>query len=225
MSAVTKQRKPARGRLDGERRMVIRNVDWTDYVCLVDSLVEGSPFRVAYDGKDMEIMTKGKDHERFCDLLNHFIIAIAQVQGRHVEPYGQTTWREFRAQRGLEADHWYFFDPRKSEQVARASRRSKILPSPDLAIEIDISPSEVDRPGIYAALGVIEVWRFDGNEAVIERLGAGGRYEAQTTSGWLGVTSAEIVRWIAEEDTTEFIPWLNRVTRWARRRFARRPRT
>ena len=70
---------------------------------------------------------------------------------------------------------------------------------------------------------MIEVWRFDGNEAVIERLGAGGQYEAQTTSGWLGVTPAEIVRWIAEEDTTEFIPWLNRVTRWARRKFARKP--
>ena len=89
MSAVTKQRKPARGRLDSERRMVIRNVDWTDYVCLVDSLVEGSPFRVAYDGKDMEIMTKGKDHERFCDLLNHYIISIAQVQGRMLSPTGK----------------------------------------------------------------------------------------------------------------------------------------
>lgn len=205
--------------------MVIRNVDWTDYLGLVDSLVESAPYRVAFDGKDMEIMTKGRDHERFCDLLNQFIVTIAQVQDLRVEPYGQTTWRDFRAKRGLEADHWYFFDPAKSAQVARASRHSKVLPSPDLAIEIDISPSEVDRPGIYAALGVTELWRFDGNRAVIERLGTSGRYEAQAASGWLGVTSAEIVRWIAEEDTTEFIPWLNRVTRWARRKFARRPRS
>ena len=86
MSTVTKRRKPTRGRLDGERRMVIRNVGWTDYVDLVDSLVESSPFRVAYDGKDIEIMTKGRHHERFGDLLHHFIIAIAQVQGRRVEP-------------------------------------------------------------------------------------------------------------------------------------------
>ena len=211
MSTVTKQRKPARGRLDGERRMVIRNVDWADYVGLVDNLVESSPFRVAFDGKDMEIMTKGRHHERFGDLLHQFILVIAQVRGLRLEPYGQTTWRNFKAQRGLEADHWYFFDRTKGEQIAKASRESKILPSPDLAIEIDISPSEVDRPGIYAALGVVEVWRFNGHEAVIERLGMGGRYEAQATSGWLGVTPAEIVRWIADEDTTEFIPWLNRV--------------
>jgi Uma2 family endonuclease len=222
MKAATTPRIPARSRLDGERRMVIRGVDWDDYVVLVDSLVEGSPLRVAYDGKDMEIMTKGKDHERFCDLLHQFIITIAQVQGCPIEPYGQTTWRQFQVRRGLESDHWYFFDVRKREQLARDGRRARGLPSPDLAIEIYISPSEVDRPGIYAALGVVEVWRFDGDEAVIERLGAGGRYEPQDTSGWLGVTPSEIVRWIVKEDTTEFIPWLNRVTRWARRRFARR---
>ena len=29
-----------------------------------------------------------------------------------------------------------------------------------MAIEVNISPSKVDRPGIYAALGVAEVWRF-----------------------------------------------------------------
>jgi hypothetical protein len=38
-------------------------------------------------------------------------------------------------------------------------------PPPDLAIEIDITSSSLDRLGIYAALGVVEVWRFDG-EAV-----------------------------------------------------------
>ncbi len=222
MSTGTKPQKPARLRLEGERRMVIRNVAWTDYVGLVDSLVESSPYRVAYDGKDMEIMTKGTDHERFCDLLHQFILAIAVAQGRHVEPYGQTTWRQFQAQRGLEADHWYLFDPGKKEQLLRAGRNPDLLPSPDLAIEIDISPSEVDRPAIYAALGVVELWRFDGNEAVIERLAASGLYEAQPKSGWLGVTSAEIVRWLVEEDTTEFVPWLNRVTRWASRKFSRR---
>ena len=48
----------------------------------------------------MEIMTKGRDHERFCDLLNFFIIAVAQARKLSIEPYGQATWRHFQAQRG-----------------------------------------------------------------------------------------------------------------------------
>jgi hypothetical protein len=42
------------------------------------------------------------------------------------------------------------------------------------------------------------------------------------SSGWLEIAPADVVQWLVEEDTTEFIPWLNRITKWARRRFARR---
>ena len=170
-------------------------------------------------------MTKGRDHERFCDLLTTSSSPSPRLDNSALEPYGQATWRHFQAQRGLEADHWYFFDPKKQQQVARAKSDAMDLPGPDLAIEIDISASEVDRPGIYAALGVVELWRFDGDEAVIERLGPDGRYIPQETSGWLGVTSSEIVRWIVEEDTSEFMPWLNRVSRWAKRKFRRHETT
>jgi hypothetical protein len=30
-------------------------------------------------------------------------------------------------------------------------------PRPDLAVEVDISPSQIDRPGIHGALNVTEV--------------------------------------------------------------------
>jgi hypothetical protein len=33
-------------------------------------------------------------------------------------------------------------------------------PDSDLAIEIDLSPSRIDRPGIYRALQVPEIWRL-----------------------------------------------------------------
>ncbi|MEC4987000.1 MAG: Uma2 family endonuclease [Oscillatoria sp. PMC 1068.18] len=40
-------------------------------------------------------------------------------------------------------------------------------PAPDLAIAIDITSSSLNRLRIYAALGVTEVWRFDGQELFI----------------------------------------------------------
>ena len=33
-------------------------------------------------------------------------------------------------------------------------------PNPDLAVEVDLSPSKIDRPAIFRALRVLEVWRF-----------------------------------------------------------------
>ena len=54
-------------------------------------------------------------------------------------------------------------------------QRHRRLSQPDLAIEVDISRPQVDRAGIYAALRVAEVWRFDGEQVVIERLTAEGK--------------------------------------------------
>jgi Uma2 family endonuclease len=231
MSTVTKPKPSTRRHLEPERRLVIRGARWDDYVTLVDSLSEHSPLRVAFDGRDIEIMTKGMDHEQFSFLIAQLIVAVAQVRGVNVEPYGETTWRKPEIKRGLEADQWFFFDDAKRKQLSRIKQADKVsgrktgiehLPSPDLAVEIDISAPEVDRQSVYAALNVTELWRFDGENAVIERLTPEGRYEAVDKSEWLGITSADLVRWLIKEDTTEFIPWLNRVTKWARRRFARK---
>ena len=75
---------------------------------------------------------------------------------------GQTTWKTVI--RGLEADLSYYFDAEKvraaKEALARMSLDPADYPRPDLAIEIDMSPPQVDRPAIYTDLGVVEVWRL-----------------------------------------------------------------
>jgi hypothetical protein len=41
---------------DGETRILIPGVRWSFYETFLDALPEGSPVRLAYDGKDLEIM-------------------------------------------------------------------------------------------------------------------------------------------------------------------------
>jgi hypothetical protein len=57
----------------GEERHAMRGVTWDFYDRLTDALGEHAPFRVAYDGKDIEIMTLGPKHEGVRDLLNLFV--------------------------------------------------------------------------------------------------------------------------------------------------------
>ncbi len=84
-------------------------------------------------------------------------------------------------------------------------------PNPDLAIEVDISRPAVDRAGIYAALRVPEVWRFDGEQVVIERLTPDGTYTRSRPVGFLPVQAEEIRRWIVDEDASEEIAWTERL--------------
>ena len=78
--------------------------------------------------------------------------------------------------------------------LARNSSDLSDYPAPDLAIEVDLSPSKIDRPGIYAAMQVTEVWRFGTSSVVIERLNEEGGYSVAQSSVFLPVTSDELAR-------------------------------
>src|SRR4029077_3592858 len=112
-------------------------------------------------------------HEIWKERLNK--IATALALGRRIDyvSCGEATWNAEK--RGLQADLSYYFDPEKIRAARDAESRGSIdpadYPSPDLAIEIDRSRPEIDRPQIYGALGVAEVWRYiKGQDLVIERL-------------------------------------------------------
>ena len=92
--------------------------------------------------------------------------------------------------------------------LKRHSNNIADYPNPDLAIEVDLTPPQVNRAGIYAALGVTEVWRFDGEQVVIERLGQDGQYVAVTASGFLPIRAEEVWHWLVDEksdDDTSFM--------------------
>ena len=55
-------------------------------------------------------------------------------------------------------------------------------PPPDLAHEIEISRSMLDRMSIYAALKVPEVWRWDGETLSIHWLNTRGAYRVSKRS-------------------------------------------
>src|SRR5205823_8358267 len=119
----------------------------------------------------------------------------------------EATWERPKIARGLEADQCYYFLPEKLAQYAAARERDSNdvadYPNPDLAIEVDISRPEVDRAGIYAALGVSEIWRLEGDQVVIERLTPAGTYVAVESSGFLPVRAEEVRRWVIEEATSD----------------------
>jgi Uma2 family endonuclease len=219
-------RHPSTG-IPAEQRIAIRDIPWDLYDRLSDAIGEGQNVHLAYDGKDLEIMTVGPTHEDAKEFLGRFVNAVAFEVRIRCRGLGQTTWKRPDVGRGVEADLCYFFDPEKLAIIADArARRSNIVadyPNPDLAIEIDISPSQIDRPGIYRALKVPEVWRFNGESLVIEQLGQDGTYIPTDSSRFLPVRADEVLRWIRDEDLSDEIDWELRLREWARTELA--PRT
>jgi Uma2 family endonuclease len=214
--------------VEPDHRVVIRDVDWAFYEQLVDSIPEGANLHVDYDGKDLEIMSLSVLHDGEKKLFGQLIEAIAQELEIPYRSAGSSTWKRPEVARGLESDECYFFVIEKLAAFARArALRSKNVadyPNPDLSVEVDISPSQIDRPGIYAALKVSEVWRFDGprEQVVIERLGDDGSYHPVESSVFLPIRAEEVQRWIVEEDSSDESAWARRLRAWVRAELAPR---
>jgi Uma2 family endonuclease len=87
---------------------------------------------------------------------------------------GSTTFRRRLKKKGLEPDDCFYI---KNRALIVGKKRINVPkdPPPDLAVEIDVTSRSVARLPIYAALGVPEVWRYDGKTLEC-RLLRGGEY-------------------------------------------------
>jgi Uma2 family endonuclease len=201
-------------------RAVIRGVDWAYYERLLAVVGERNGIHLAYDGKDLEIMSPGPLHEDVTEFSGELVKVIAEELGIRWRALASTTWKRAEIARGIEADQCYYFRPEKLAQAAAARKRKSNdvadYPNPDLAIEIDLSASQIDRPGIYAALGVTEVWRFDATRLHIERLNEDRTFTAVEASGFLPVRADEVAHWVLEEDLADPRAWKRRLRAWIR---------
>ena len=62
-----------------DQRVVIRDVDWSFYERLVDSIPSRVHIHVDYDGKDLEIMSPSPVHDGARKLMGQLAEAVAQV--------------------------------------------------------------------------------------------------------------------------------------------------
>jgi Uma2 family endonuclease len=183
------------GRATGNA-VVIPNTDWHTYSRLLRVFAERPAVRLTYDRGVLEIMSPSLRHDRPTDLLGVLIRALTDELGLAVMGGGSTTLRRRRQHRGLEPDRCYWI---ANEPAVRAVQELDLTihPPPDLAIEVDVSRSSLDRMGIYAALGVPEVWRLDAPSLTFHVVNAARSYELVTHSrSFPQVTPADLMRFL-----------------------------
>ena len=160
--------------------MVLRNISWDAFERILDDIGE-THHRVTYQDGDLEFMTISFEHEHYGEWIARLISFLAFELKIRLCSGGSTTLKMALKKVGLEPDRYYWI---KHEKSMRSKKKWNALtdPPPDLAIEIDITTSWLDRLEIYAALQVPEVWRFDGETLKVLILGTTGKYKERTKS-------------------------------------------
>ena len=143
------------------RSIYLSGIDWKSYSRLLNIFEARPGVRLTYDRGDLEIMSPRLQHED-SQFLGRLIIALTQELGLPIKAGGSVTMRRRRRQRGIEADQCFWI----ANAHRMAGRRELDLrtdPPPDLAVEVDVTHSSLDRLRIYAVLGVPEIWRLEGD--------------------------------------------------------------
>jgi Uma2 family endonuclease len=142
------------------QHFVLEDVSWKFYEQLLKEIGD-RPIQVSYDGGRLEIMSPLREHEKIKKLIGRLIEMLTFRLNIEMDSSGSTTFRRREKLKGFEPDECYFIkNAAKMRGVKRWNPRRH--PPPDLIVEVDITSRSIDREPIFAALGVPEVWRWDG---------------------------------------------------------------
>lgn len=202
-----------------EQRLILHGVPWGTYARLLRALAERPGVRLTYDRGILEIMTLSHEHENQSYLLGRFVDVLTEERGLPVKGGRSTTFRRRRRRRGLEPDAswWIAHEPQVRGKTEIDLRHD---PPPDLALEVDVSRSSLDRLAIYAALGVPEVWRLEGRTLVCHVLGPDGRYATSPTSqAFPGLVVADLANFLNLRGQMDDNAIVRQFRAWVRQQF------
>ncbi|MEB3178357.1 MAG: Uma2 family endonuclease [Nostocaceae cyanobacterium] len=201
--------------IPAEQRTVLHNVSWATFEALLRDTGEDRGSRFAYDCGTLEIMTPLFEHENPKCNFRNFIVALAEELGIEVKSAGSTTLKRKTAKKGIEPDECFYI---QNEPVVRDRQTLdlKTDPPPDLAIEIDITSSSVDKLGIYSALAVPELWRYNGEELKFYQLLEGQYVEREFSIAFPLVSVREMGRFIQMSKSMGEIALLKEFRGWVR---------
>lgn len=196
-----------------EQRTVLHNISWETFETLLRETGNDRGSRFAYDGSTLEIMTPLFEHENPKCNFHNLIIALAEELNIEIKSAGSTTLKRKIVRKGIEPDNCYYI---QNELAVRGRETLDLTnsPAPDLAIEIDITSTSVDKFDIYSALGVGELWRYDGNNLKFYQLVEKNYAECEFSIAFSLVSVKDISGFIEQSKTMGEIALLKSFRNW-----------
>jgi len=162
------------------QRFLLRAVPWHTYL-LLRNLPENEHVRMTYDRGDLEMMSPSKLHEQLARFIERLIHAWTEELSISIQSCGSMTFQREDVERGLEPDNCYYVQ-HESWMRGKAEVDFAVDPPPDLATEVEITSTVLEKVPIYAAFRVPELWRVNARTVQVYELTAGGQYVPRPSS-------------------------------------------
>jgi Uma2 family endonuclease len=202
-------------RMPPDSVLIQHGVSWDEYEELLKAVGEASSLRISYDDGTLQIMTVSFKHEKYVRTIERMVDLLSLRLRIKVLFYGSATMKKDRKKKGVEPDACFYV-----EKAALVGTKDEIDlstdPPPDVVVEIDLHHESLSKFPIYAALGVPEVWRYDGDSLAIYQLHDEQYVESKASQSLPLLTTAVLTGFLAripKQDQYDimlaFEEWLN----------------
>jgi Uma2 family endonuclease len=191
----------------------LTGISWQTYEALEAELVDRR-LRLTYNRGYLEIMAPSPKHELSKKILGRFVETLAEETNLSIYPLGSTTFKRPDLM-GVEPDECFYI--RRIDAV-QGKKRLNLAddPAPDLVLEIDVTNSSLNRLQVYADLGVVEVWIYDGELLTIKQLQNGSYVTAATSQFFVNLPIADITRFLQQSQTVDYLELIRSFRDWVK---------
>lgn len=195
--------------------VILPKVSWKTYKQLSAETPPGSGVRLTFDQGCLQIMSLSSGHEMPNRHLADLVNMMTELLDLEVCPVGSTTFEREDLARAFEPDSAFYFRS-AARMAANDNIRLPHDPPPDLVIEVDISRRSLNKLPLFAAVGIEEVWRYDGGRVHMYLLNADGAYDAAARSRWLAPLTPDAATGLlhARRAETRLARWRQAVRDW-----------
>lgn len=201
------------------RAVVLEAADWQTYTRLLRVFAEQPRVRLTYDNGRLEIMSPLFEHDDDGGFLGRLVETLTEELELPIHGGKSTTLRRKLKEKGIEADECFWI----ANAHRIAGRRRLDLrrdPPPDLALEVDVTHSCLNRLAIYAALRVPEVWRLEGDHLAFHVLQPNGKYAvADRSLAFPMIAPEDLLSFLSQaRQAGDHNPVIRKFRQWIRRR-------
>jgi Uma2 family endonuclease len=197
--------------------LILKGVTWRAYSRFLRGFEEEPGVRLIYEKGTLEIWAP-RTGIRWCGrFFGRLVATLTEELQLPVLGGGSTTLRCRTRRCGIEADECFWIE-NTHRMGGRLDLDLQRDPPPDLAIEAEARHGYLDRPAIYGALRVPELWRLEGDVLGFFVLEPDGKYRNSTHSkAFPTVTPADLVPYLerARREADEN-PIIRDIRKWVR---------
>jgi Uma2 family endonuclease len=199
------------------RAILLAGVSWEEYESLLQRYWEKTNLSLAYNNGVLEIMSKSPKHEEYSRFISKFVFIYSEEFGLFLEDRGSATFKRSAFKKGVEPDECFYVQNAETV-IGLEDWDLETYPAPDVAVEIDLTTESLDKFPIYAALGVSELWIYDGSEISFYGLAGNSRRYDQIEASMIfpKVTAKVLTEFLNQSRSVGQTITLQNVRAWMR---------